>query len=299
MISGKEFRKQLGVHRWAYGVLWRVSRFYTVGLILCGFLAGMTPVLLFMSLRGLIDDQLSNQGKGVQNWLFLLMWVVIAEAVIGLAHKLFRNLLRERALVEINELILRRSLLRPVSFFEQSKSVNQLEKIKSNSAERLVELVGRNSQIIASLIQIVTISVMLARIEPLILVVVPPCFLPYLWFQLRLGSKMSEDIQERAKDRRRIGYFVGLLTLPQSVAETRLLGISDHLISQFRAALSTKRDEEAQKDFKQFIGGSLFSILCTILFVGLIYRMLMRPGGATVGLGSIVFFAASSIRLRK
>jgi ATP-binding cassette subfamily B protein len=177
--------------------------------------------------------------------------------------------------------------------------MNQLEKIKSNSAERLVELVGRNSQIIASLIQIVTISVMLARIEPLILVVVPPCFLPYLWFQLRLGSKMSEDIQERAKDRRRIGYFVGLLTLPQSVAETRLLGISDHLISQFRAALSTKRDEEAQKDFKQFIGGSLFSILCTILFVGLIYRMLMRPGGATVGLGSIVFFAASSIRLRK
>jgi ATP-binding cassette subfamily B protein len=110
---------------------------------------------------------------------------------------------------------------------------------------------------------------------------------------------MSEDIQERAKDRRRIGYFVGLLTLPQSVAETRLLGISDHLISQFRAALSSKRDEEAQKDFKQFIGGSLFSILCTILFVGLIYRMLMRPGGATVGLGSIVFFAASSIRLRK
>jgi ATP-binding cassette subfamily B protein len=212
---------------------------------------------------------------------------------------LFRNLLRERAVVEVNEMILRRSLLRPVSFFEQSRSMNQLEKIKSNSAERLVELVGRNSQIIASLLQIVTISVMLARIEPLILVVVPPCFLPYLWFQLRLGSKMSADLQERAKDRRRVGYFVGLLTSPQSVAETRLLGISDHLISQFRSALSTKRDEEAQKDIKQFIGGSLFSILCTILFVGLIWRMLMRPDGATVGLGSIVFFAASAIRLRK
>ena len=227
------------------------------------------------------------------------MWVGIIEAVVSLAHKLFRNLLRERAVVEVNEMILRRSLLRPVSFFEQSRSMNQLEKIKSNSAERLVELVGRNSQIIASLLQIVTISVMLARIEPLILVVVPPCFLPYLWFQLRLGSKMSADLQERAKDRRRVGYFVGLLTSPQSVAETRLLGISDHLISQFRSALSTKRDEEAQKDIKQFIGGSLFSILCTILFVGLIWRMLMRPDGATVGLGSIVFFAASAIRLRK
>lgn len=299
MISGKEFYKQLGVHRWAYGVLWRVNRFYTLGLILCGFLSGLTPVLLFMSLRGLIDDQLSNQGKGVQNWLFLLMWVGIVEAVVSLAHKLFRNLLREKAVVEVNEMILRRSLLRPVSFFEQSRSMNQLEKIKSNSAERLVELVGRNSQIIASLLQIVTISVMLARIEPLILVVVPPCFLPYLWFQLRLGSKMSEELQERAKDRRRVGYFVGLLTSPHSVAETRLLGISDHLISQFRAALSTKRDEEAKKDIKQFIGGSLFSILCTILFVGLIWRMLMRPDGATVGLGSIVFFAASAIRLRK
>ena len=299
MISSKEFYKQLGVHRWAYSVLWRVNRFYTLGLILCGFLAGLTPVLLFMSLRGLIDDQLSNQGKGVQSWLFLLMWVGIIEAVVSLAHKLFRNLLRERAMVEVNEMILRRSLLRPVSFFEQSGSMNQLEKIKSNSAERLVELVGRNSQIIASLLQIVSISVMLARIEPLILVVVPPCFLPYLWFQLRLGSKTSADIQGRAQDRRRVGYFVGLLTSPQSVAETRLLGISDHLISQFRAALSTKRDEEAQKDIKQFIGGSLFSILCTILFVGLIWRMLMRREGVTVGLGSIVFFAASAIRLRK
>lgn len=299
MISSKEFYKQLGVHRWAYSVLWRVNRFYTLGLVLCGFLSGLTPVLLFMSLRGLIDDQLSNQGKGVQSWLFLLMWVGIVEAVVSLAHKLFRNLLRERAVVEVNEMILRRSLLRPVSFFEQSGSMNQLEKIKSNSAERLVELVGRNSQIIASLLQIVSISVMLARIEPLILVVVPPCFLPYLWFQLRLGSKTSADIQGRAQDRRRVGYFVGLLTSPQSVAETRLLGISDHLISQFRAALSTKRDEEAQKDIKQFIGGSLFSILCTILFVGLIWRMLMRREGVTVGLGSIVFFAASAIRLRK
>ncbi len=299
MISMKEFKRQFEVHRWTYGILWKVQPWYTLGLVVCGFLSGITPVLLFIALRGLIDDRHVSGGKNTELWLLFLMTVGIVEAVISLALKLFRNLLRERAVVDINEMILKASVTQPVSFFENNKSMNRLEKIKSNSAERLVELIGRNSQVLASILQITTISVMLARLEPLILLVVPPCFIPYLWYQLQLGSKTSKELHERAQDRRRVGYFVGLLTSPSSVAETRLLGISDYLISKFRGALSTNRDQEVSKNVRQFLGGAVFSILCTILFVWLIYRMLHGRGENGVSLGGVVFFAGAAIRLRK
>ncbi len=299
MISLKDLKRQFEVHRWTYGLLWKVQPWYTLGLVVCGFLSGITPVLLFVALRGLIDDQHVSGGEHTELWLLFLLTVGIVEAVVSLALKLFRNLLRERAVVDINEMILKASVMQPVSFFENNKSMNRLEKIKSNSAERSVELIGRNSQVLASILQIVTISVMLARLEPLILFVVPPCFIPYLWYQLQLGSKTSKELHERAQDRRRVGYFVNLLTSPSSVAETRLLGISEHLIKKFRGALTVNRDQEVSKSVRQFTGGAVFSILCTVLFVWLIYRMLYGRGENGVSLGGIVFFAGAAIRLRK
>jgi ATP-binding cassette, subfamily B, bacterial len=299
MTSLKEIARQFEIHRWTYGVLWKIEPWYTLGLVVCGVLAGITPVLLFVALRGLIDDRHVSDGKNTELWLLFLMTVGIVEAIVSLALKLFRNLLRERAVVDINEMILKASVSQPVSFFENSGSMNRLEKIKSNSAERLVDLIGRNSQVLASILQIVTISVMLARLEPLILLVVPPCFIPYLWYQLQLGTSTSKELHARAQDRRRVGYFVGLLTSPNSVAETRLLGISEHLISKFRGALSVNRDEEVSKNVKQFAGGAVFSVLCTVLFVWLIYRMLHGRGGDEVSLGGVVFFAGAAIRLRK
>jgi ATP-binding cassette subfamily B protein len=299
MISWKEFARQFEVHRWTYGVLWKVQPWYTFGLVVCGVLSGITPVLLFLALRGLIDDRHQSGGKYTEQWLLFLMTVGIVEAVISLALKLFRNLLRERAIVDINEMILKASVMQPVSFFENNKSMNRLEKIKSNSAERLVELIGRNSQLLACILQILTISILLARLEPLILFVVPPCFIPYLWYQLQLGPQTSKEIHERAQDRRRVGYFVGLLTSPSSVAETRLLGISEHLINNFRGALTANRDQEVSKSVRQFAGGAVFSILCTVMFVWLIYRMLHGRGEEGVSLGGIVFFAGAAIRLRK
>ncbi|MFN7730604.1 MAG: ABC transporter ATP-binding protein [Pirellula sp.] len=299
MISLKDLMRQFEIHRWTYGVLWKVQPWYTLGLVACGFLAGITPVLLFVALRGLIDDQHVYGGKNTQHWLLLLMTVGIVEAVISLALKLFRNLLRERAIVDVNAMILKASISKPVAFFENPSALNRLEKIKSNSGERLVELIGRNSHVLASILQVITISVMLARIEPLILVVVPPCFIPYLWYQLQLGTSTSKELNERAQDRRRVGYFVGLLTSPNSLAETRLLGISDHLISKFRGALSVNRDEATSKNIRQFVGGAVFSVFCTVLFVWLIYRMLHGRGDDVVSLGGVVFFAGAAIRLRK
>lgn len=292
-------REQLSVQRWTYAQLWSIQPWYTLGMAVCSLLAGLTPVVLFVSLRGLIDDQLIAQGRNAPYWLSLLLIVGIVEATVSLAHKLFRNLLREVALVEMNDRILKGSLNYPIAFFEQRDSQNLIEKIKSNSVERMVDMVGRNSQVISSIIQIVTMSAMLARIEPLVLLVIPPCFLPYLWYQLRLESRNSKEIQQRALERRQVGYFVGLLTSPHSVAETRVLGISDYLIGLFRKNITAKRDQGIAKSLSQFFGGVLFALVCTVLFVGLIAKILYGHRSDGTSLGSIVFFAAASIRLRK
>jgi ATP-binding cassette subfamily B protein len=295
----KKACEHLGVHRWTYEMLWQVSPFYTVGMIVCSFLSGLTPILFFIALRGLIDDQLSSAGKSPMRWLGLMLFIGCIEATVSLAQRLFRQVLREKAVVDINELILRQSLNKPIAFFEQSRSQDQFDKINSNCADRMVDLISRNSQVFSSTLQVITTAYVLARIEPLVILVIPPCFVPYLWYQIKLGSSSAKEIQQRVQERRKTGYFLGMLTSIQGVVETRMLGIADHLIEKFRDISSATRDKEIGKQVWQFLASAVFAVASVLLFFGLIGRLLYNRDSSGVTLGSIVLFTGASLRLRK
>jgi ATP-binding cassette subfamily B protein len=56
---------------------------------------------------------------------------------------------------------------------------------------------------------------------------------------------------------------------------------------------------EIRRSVRQFLSGLIFSTVCTVVFVGLIARILHQRDTAGATLGSVVFFAVASIRLRK
>ncbi len=284
---------------WTIGMMWSIAPGLTAGLIVASVVGGLTPLVMFLAIRGLIDSRVSAAGDAspaVGRWLVILLAATVVEAVVSLTRKLLRNLLLSRADRDLTAAVMIQAARLPIGFFEEHRSLDTLERIQGNVAGRLVDFITRITQVVTSCIQIVTISGALVRLEPTIAVVAVPCFLPYLWFQLRLGRTVFADHDGRSQSRRRIAYYVGLLTSFQHAAEVRILGIAPHLVQQFRRLMDGMAVRSDRHHWQAFLGGTAFAALSLAAFVAVLAKVASR--GGEQGAGEVAFFAAAAIRLR-
>ena len=284
---------------WTIGVMWSIAPAQTAGLIVTSVVGGLTPLVLFMSIRGLINASVAakaGSSPALGRWLVVLLAVTFVDAVVSLALKLLRNLLVARADRDLTAALMIQAARLPIGFFEEHRSLDTLERLQGNIAGRIVDFIIRITQVVTSSIQIVTISGALVRLEPIIAVVAVPCFLPYLWFQLRLGKTLFADHEGRSQSRRRIGYYVGLLTSVRYAAEVRILGIAPHLVQQFRGVMDEMAARSDRRERQTFFGGTAFAALSLVAFVAVLWRVASR--GGSYGAGDVAFFATAAIRLR-
>ena len=284
---------------WTISVMWSIAPGQTAGLIVTSVVGGLTPLVMFLAIRGLIDARVSaNAGSSpaLGRWLVVLLAVTFIDAVVSLALKLLRNLLVARADRDLTAAVMIQAARLPIGFFEEHRSLDTLERLQGNIASRIVDFIIRVTQVVTSSIQIVTISGALVGLEPIIAVVAVPCFLPYLWFQLRLGRTLFADHEGRSQSRRRIGYYVGLLTSVRYAAEVRILGIAPHLVQQFRGVMDDMAARSDRRERQTFFGGTAFAALSLVAFVAVLWRVASR--GGTYGAGDVAFFATAAIRLR-
>ena len=294
-------RYAVGLVRWTVGKMFGIAPGLTVGLIVVSVIGGLTPLVLFLAIRGVIDAQTAGRNggaSGLTNWLVILFVVATVEAFVTLASKLLRSLLLDKANRDLTAAVMEQASRLPVGSFEDQRLLDTLERLQGQVATRLVELICRITNILTASIQIITIVAALVRIEPLIAVVAVPCFFPYLWYQYALGTSVFADEHGRAETRRRMGYYVNLLTSARHAAEVRLLGIAPHFVERFRAAMDRHVGLASRRHWQVFLGGITFASLSLLVFVVILARVVFRGGGDPHGAGTVAFFAAAALRLR-
>ena len=289
--------------RWTIAVMFGIAPGLTVGMIVVSVIEGLTPLVLFLAIRGVIDAQVTSRGDGASSsrlgwWLGILLAAATVEAFVTTASRLLRNLLLSRANRDLTAAVLEQAARLPVGAFEERRSLDTLDRLRGQVAVRLVELICRIAQVLTAGIQIITIVAALVRIEPLIAIVAPPCFVPYLWYQLSLGRSVFNDQHRQTGSRRWISYYVDLLTSARNAAEVRLLGIAPHLVDRFRAAMDLNVRRDDRRQVQLFLGAFTFASVSLVVFVVILARVAFRSSGDPHAAGNIAFFAAASLRLR-
>ncbi len=295
----------IDLYRWTLQTIYAVAPGLTLGMAISSFLAGLTPVLVFIAIKGLLDANLSMAGgqqvsvSDLSPWLALLFGASIVEAIVSLSRKLLRDLLLDEANIDLSARIMTRAAQQPIAFFESHKNQDTLEQLQGQVATRLVELIHRLMVILTNIVVVLTLTMILASIEPLIILVAVPAFLPYLLFQIRLGRNNFSEHDRRTASRRRISYFIGLLTRKTWASEVRLLDLAPHLISRFKKNMITFQDEDAHKHRTDFNASMLFALLTLAGFFAVFTSVVAAAlqGEATVG--DVAIFAAAVVRLRK
>ena len=303
-LSDAWFRHILLV-RWTLRIMGGIAPGLTFGLLIVSFIGGLTPLALLIAVRHLIDALSRTPGgqtpplQTLTPWLVLLFTAAAGEAIVRLAWKLIRNLLLDCANRDLVTTVMCQAARQPVEYFEQPASQDTLEQLQGQVATRLVELVHRVMSVVTTGIQAITLMVILIHIEPLIVLVAVPLFVPYLWFQTGLSRDAFSEHEARTFTRRRIGYYLGHLTKASGAAELRLLGIAPHFIKRFRAVMTDFATRDARRHWRDFWGGSLFALLTLGGFMGVFAMVVQRALHGQVSVGEVTVFATTVIRLRK
>ena len=291
--------------RWTLASCYSISPRLTVALSVVSFLSGLTPVALLIGIRGLIDAQvrLSTAGElsigGLAPWLSLVCAVAVVEAVIIITRKLLRSRMLSRADLELTTQVLSQAGGLPPAYFDLHDNQEELDDLQGNVGHRVVDTIQRLMGMLVSCLQVFTLSIVLIVIEPVVLLVVVPLFLPYFRFQHRLGKWRYEQEEKQKQSRRWVKYYVQLLTQRDLAAEVRMLGIGPHIIDRFRSHLTQLIREGRATDNKDFVSALFFALLA---LTGLLLVLGKVVHGSIEGdhsLGDVVVFAACMIRLRK
>lgn len=289
---------------WALHLIWSTNSTLTAGLGLATLARGIVPAGLALFARGLINVFVSDSGistvsmDAVLPWFLLGFAVTVLEALAPLVHRFCTERLKDEMNIRITSDILSHAEKLDLAFFETSGKRNLLDRAQQNPAEPFMRFVVELQNSATNLLQTLSLTALLALIEPLVLLALGPFALPYLLFHWQLSKKRFQEEYRRTPQRRWTSYFVSLLTGRQSVAEIKLLDLSPYLRDKFAALLRQFRDRDRKLYLRNFYGSSLFALVTTVTFFAVFFRVILKVIEGVLTVGDVAVFGGATARLR-
>jgi ATP-binding cassette, subfamily B, bacterial len=289
---------------WALHLIGSTNSTLTAGLGLATLARGIVPAGLALFARGLINVFVSDGGistvsmDAVLPWFLLGFVVTVLEALAPLVHRFCTERLNDEMNIRITSDILSHAEKLDLAFFETSGKRNLLDRAQQNPAEPFMRFVVELQNSATNLLQTLSLTALLALIEPLVLLALGPFALPYLLFHWQLSKKRFQEEYRRTPQRRWTSYFVSLLTGRQSVAEIKLLDLSPYLRDKFAALLEQFRDRDRKLYLRNLYGSSLFALVTTVTFFVVFFRVIVKVIGGVLTVGDVAVFGGATARLR-
>lgn len=289
---------------WAFRLTWQTHRLLTTALISLTLLQSLMPALQALVARELINAvvaALNSSGRiesDIWLWLVAGLVVALAMALFAAAQTYTNRRLSDELNLRLMRDILEHAAQLDLVYFESTEFYDMMERARQNPAVNfngfIIQLLNSSS----NLIQIVSLTLILVTIEPLVVAILVPLTLPYLLFQWRLTRTHFYKEYVRVTRLRWMRYFMSKLTTRHSVAEIKLLDLAPHLIEKYQALLQAFRDEDRAIYRRQWAGNSIFLLVSITLFYGLMIRIVARVIAGALTIGDVTIYAALALRLR-
>jgi ATP-binding cassette subfamily B protein len=289
---------------WALRRIRAASPGLLIGLASLTLVQGLLPAGLALALRGLIDAAVAAIDAGAASATALYVWLGIAfslaaaDALSSLAVAYMNRRMVDELNIEVTGDILDHAQILDLAFFEDPLRQNLITRTQSNTAVHLQTFVAESLAAVRNLLSAASLLAVLVLIDPLVLVVVPPFAIPFLYFQAKLARQRFTEEHQRAEKRRWTTYFVSKLTSSDSVAEVRLLGLGPLLAQRFRTLLREFRDRDRHLHLRNFRGTAVAALLTIAALYAIFVRVALRSLTGTASLGDLAIFGGAAVRLR-
>lgn len=303
-ITSTNVRILLQNAAWALKLAWTIDKQLVSSIILVTLLLSAVPGVLAISIRGLVNavaavlaGQTGN-GREIYLWLGLALAISLVDTVGNYANEFLGRRLEDEINIEITTDILTKASGLDLALLEDTSFQDTLERLREGVAVRLAAFISKILKIITNILQMVSLTLILTAIEPLVAVVLVCIALPFLFLQWRLAKSRYTLGLSRTTKQRWTRYYVTQLTNHNTLPEIKLLGISSLLIARYRSLMVDFRNQNRQIYGRIFAGTSLFAGVAAVAFFGtfaLVVRQVIL-GNQTIG--DVAVYGGAMARLR-
>ncbi|MCA9925399.1 MAG: ABC transporter ATP-binding protein [Anaerolineales bacterium] len=289
---------------WALGISWQTNRRIMVGVGFLVTLLSFVPAGLAIAVRGLVNAVAAVIAEEVQDSQAILMWlgvglgISLVETVGSYAYDYLFQRLHDDLNVRITTDILEHAARLDVGQFEDPQFQDVMERARQGAASRFSTFVAKTLRVFTNVVQMVSLTIILAAIEPLVAVVLVFVAIPFLFMQWRLAKSRYQMMFRRVTKQRWNGYFVNVLTNHHWVPEVKLLDLAPLLIRKYRALMEEFRDQNKEIYGRIFSGSAFFASLSSIAFYATFVRVALRVVAGGVTIGDVAVYGGAMGRLR-
>ncbi len=289
---------------WALRLVWSTNPRIMTGLVVVTLLGGVIPAGLALFARGIINATVEVIDSGGTDYSVIYAWMAVGLTLTlleGVGH-LGQNFLSRRLDDDINlaitSTVLEHAAIQDLSFFENARSRETIERAQQNIATHISGFVVKALGAVTAFLQAVSLTVILALIEPLVLLLAVAFAYPYLVLQWRLTRGYFRNENSRVTKRRWTSYFVSMVTDHKAVPEVRLLNLAPYLIRRFRTLMTEFRDQDRSLHVRGFVGSvTLVALMTGGLFL-VFFRVISAVFQGRLTLGDVAVFGGATARLR-
>jgi ATP-binding cassette, subfamily B, bacterial len=290
--------------RWATAVTWQTESRLLTGISVLTLIHSLVPAALALIIRELVNavaDAIAGTNQDpsiVLFWLGVGLLITLVETVSDFANKYLQQRLHDELNLRLTSDVLEHAGRLDVAYFEDLRFQDMLARTQQNVAQRFSLFLNQSLMVVAGGLQVLSLAIILAIIEPIIILVLVAVAVPYLLFQWRLAKSRYAMEFNRVTKMRWTRYFVTRLTSQEWVAEVKLLRLAPLLTQKFRDLMREFRDQNRLINGRIFRGSTLFAVIASVAFFLTFGRVVWRAFGGSLTIGDVAIYGGAMARLR-
>ena len=283
----------------AFGLVWGAHRGFTVSLGVLAVLAGVVPTATAWISKLLIDAVVAaaSGGGGSADQLRRVIVLVGAQLGLSLAGSLLQTLrtivqqaLQELTANRVQLLLMQHANRLDLAFFEDPKFYDTLQQAQREASYRPLSMVQELFGLVRSLITFLGMIALMARLGWVVAVLALVAPIPSFIASSRYGWHGYMQARRQSPDRRRMGYFLDLLTKDTYNKEIKLFGLGDHFITRWKAIADRFYRENQGLLRRRTVMGFLWGSLTTLVTSGTFLYVALQAAARRLTIGDLTLY---------
>lgn len=289
--------------RWALSLSWHTDKPLLSALVMAALLLSLVPAGLAITVRALVDViasglRGSGESSAVWFWLSAGLAVTLVDVLGRFVYDFLLHRFSDELNLRVNNEILAHAARLDVAQFEDPQFQDVLERVRQDVSRRFSLFITKLLWTLNQALQMVWLTVVLAAIEPLVVLVLAGIAFPYLALQWWLAKYRYTDEHYRITKIRWTQYLVEHLTKPEWVPETKLLNLGPLFLEKYNRLMSGFRNQNRAIYGRMLLGSSLFGVVASVAFFLTFARVAFRTLSGELGLGDLAIYGGATARLR-
>ena len=282
----------------ALRLVWESHRGYTIGMAVFSVVFGFLPAITAWVSKLLIDAVVAAASSGGQRDLVLqVVGLVLLQFGLFVGTSLLQTIrsIQQQALQELTAnrvqlLVMEHANRLDLQFFENPKLYDDLQQAQREATRRPVAMIDQLFGLVRSAITFLSMIALMASLGWLVALAALIAPIPAFVAGTRYGRQGYRISRRQSPERRRMSYYLDLLTRDTFNKEIKLFGLGDFFIGRWRAIADRFFKENQSLARRRYYTGFALGSLSTIVTSAAFLYVALKTIAGEITLGGLTFY---------